>query len=58
MKNSEKLVFCGGLVEVGRLLVDEERVRDPHQLDVLRSHNKLFKTCNAKRKSFSQVVVS
>jgi hypothetical protein len=29
-------------VEVGRLLVNEERVRNPHQLDVVGPHHKLF----------------
>jgi hypothetical protein len=39
VQNPEELVFGRGLVKVGRLLVDEEGVRNPHQFDILRADN-------------------
>ena len=44
MQNSEKLILGRGLVEVGCLLVDEERIRDPDQVDVLSTNDQLLQT--------------
>ena len=38
----QELVLRGGLVEQSDLLVDEERVRHPDELDVLRAHHQLL----------------
>ena len=42
MHYSQELVLCGGLVEQSDLLIDKEGVRNPDELDVLCSNNKLF----------------
>ena len=40
-RDSQELIFCGGRVEHGDLLVDEECVWDPDELDVLSPHHQL-----------------
>ena len=42
MQDSQELVFRCSLVEQGNLLVDEEGVGDPDELDVLRPHHQLL----------------
>ena len=39
VQDPKELVLGRGFVKVGSLLVDEEGVRNPHQLDVLRTDN-------------------
>ena len=42
LRDSQKLVFRGCLVKCCDLLVDEERVRDPDESDVLGPHHQLI----------------
>ena len=42
MQDPEELVLSGGLVKVGCLFVDKERVRHPDQLYVLCPHHQLL----------------
>ena len=44
LRYSQELVFRGGFVEGGDLLVDEESVRHPDEPDVLRPHHQLLDT--------------
>ena len=47
MQDSQELILSGGLVEVGSLLIDEECVRYPNEVDVLGTHHKFLKAGSA-----------
>ena len=47
VQDSQELVLGGGLVEVGSLLVDKERVRNPDEVDVFSTHDKFLKAWSA-----------
>ena len=42
MQDPQELVFSGRLVEVGSLLIDKECIRNPDQLDVVSTNDKLL----------------
>ena len=54
-RDPEELVVLGGRVELGRLLVDKEGVRDPDEVDVVRPHHQLAHTALAHVKPQSLV---
>ena len=44
VQDSQELIFCCGLVEIGSLFIDKESVWNPDQLNVVSTDNQFFQT--------------